>query len=80
MVWLLMQGEFGEGGTVLGVFADRELAKGQFVDAAARLPFRIDDAKQEDDGSIRLSAGCDWLSLEPHPLTSRPELANGGAR
>lgn len=75
-----MQGEYGEGGTVLGAFADRELAKGQFVQAAESMPFGIDGAKQDEDGSIHLSAGCDWLSLEPHPLVTRIELTEGGAR
>jgi hypothetical protein len=74
VVWILSKGEHHEGGSVLGVFAERDLARGQFVIEAQNMAFAIDDARQEDDGSIHLDAGCDWLALEPHPLTVREEL------
>lgn len=75
-VWILSKGEQHEGGEVLGVYADRDLAKGQFVTEAQNLSFAIDDAKQDADGSIHLYAGCDFLSLEPHDLIVRNEIEN----
>jgi hypothetical protein len=39
------------------------------------MAFAIDDARQDEDGSIHLEAGCDWLALEPHPLITRQQLA-----
>lgn len=79
IVWILETGEFGEGGTILGVYMDRDLARGQFVTEAQQLHdrFTIDDIRQDDDGSIHAEAGCDWLSLTPHPVTTSAQLTQG---
>jgi hypothetical protein len=74
VVWILSTGEDHEGGTVLGVYADRDLARGHFTTEANNMSFAIDDARQDDNGSIHLHAGCDWLALEPHPLVTRQQL------
>lgn len=73
-VWILSKGEMHEGGSVIAVFLDRDLARGQFTDEANNMAFAIDDARQDEDGSVHLEAGCDWLALEPHPVVTRPQL------
>lgn len=73
-VWVLMTGELHEGGSIVGVFATRGLARGHVASTAGQLPFDLDGARQEADGSVHLTAGCDWLSLTPHTVTTRPEL------
>ncbi|WP_263165457.1 hypothetical protein [Streptomyces sp. SCSIO ZS0520] len=78
-VWILSQGEGHEGGEVLGVFATRDLARGFVAEAANRLPFDLDGARQEPDGSVHLRAGCDWLALEPHEVIDRPQIAGGAS-
>lgn len=74
VVWVLSTGEDHEGGTVLGVYATKEAAKGAFLQAATGIPFGVDGAWQDDDGSVTAHGGCDWVSLEPHPLITRTEL------
>lgn len=73
-VWVLSAGEMHEGGTVLGVYATKDLAKGPFTQAALNIPFAIDQAWQDDDGAVHAEGGCDWVSLEPHPLITRAQL------
>lgn len=79
VVWILDTGVFGEGGTIRGVYMDRDLARGQFLTEAQQLHdrFTIDDIRQDDDGSIHAEAGCDWLSLTPHPVTTAAQLSSG---
>jgi hypothetical protein len=74
IVWVLATGEDYEGGTVLGVYASKEAAKGPFVEAACRIPFDLDEVWQDDDGAVNAHGGCDWVALEPHPLISTPQL------
>ena len=76
VVWILMQGEMHEGGDIIGVFGDRDLGRGKFIAAAQRIheSFGIADLREEEDGSFHLEGGCDWLSLEPHTVTTAPEL------
>jgi hypothetical protein len=76
IVWILMTGEMHEGGDILGVFIDRDLARGQFVTAAQRIheSFGIADLHEDEDGAIHLEGGCDWLSLEPRTVTTAAEL------
>jgi hypothetical protein len=76
IVWILSKGEDDEGGTVLGVYASKETAKGPFVEAARTIPFDLDRAWQdEESGAVHAHGGCDWVSLEPHPLIGRQQLA-----
>jgi hypothetical protein len=74
IVWILSKGEFGEGGSVLGVYAVKDAAKGPFVEAARRIPFDIDKAWQDEDGAVHAEGGCDWVALEPHSLITTTQL------
>lgn len=76
-VWVLMTGEMHEGGDIVGIFATRDLARGHVASTADQLPFDLDGARQEADGSIHLTAGCDWLSLTPHTVACRPAVGKG---
>ena len=75
-VWILSEGEQHEGGTILGVYLDKDLARGAFLAKAQELQdrFSIDDARQGEDGSLHLYGGCDWIALEPHPVVTALEL------
>jgi hypothetical protein len=79
VVWVLSQGEDHEGGTVLGVFANKEIAKGPFMEAAQNIPFDLDGAWQDETGAVRAHGGCDWVSLEPHQVITQAAI-DGGAR
>jgi hypothetical protein len=75
---ILSKGEMHEGGYIVGVYLDRDLAHGDFVREAQQIHdrFGIDDLTPDTtDGSIRLHGGCDWLALEPHPLITSAQLA-----
>lgn len=76
-VWILSEGELHEGGTIVGVYLDRDLARGALTERAQELNdrFTIRDAHQNDDGSIHVEGGCDWIALEPHPVVTAQELA-----
>lgn len=74
VVWVLSTGEDHEGRTVLGVYATKEAAKGPFAEAARSIPFDLDGAWQDQDGAVHAHGGCDWVSLEPHPLIARAQL------
>ncbi|MFC8271122.1 hypothetical protein ACFUJR_00975 [Streptomyces sp. NPDC057271] len=79
VVWVLEAGEDYEGGEIKGVFATRDTAKGAFVEAAQRMPFGLDGAREDEDGSLHLHGGCDWLSLRPYPVQTQAALPEGGA-
>lgn len=76
VVWILQRGQMYEGGRIIGVFLDRELGRGQFVNEAQSIhrSFGIDDLREDTDGAYHLEGGCDWLSLEPHTVTTALEL------
>jgi hypothetical protein len=74
VVWVLSTGEDHEGGSVLGVFASKDAAKGSFAEAARSIPFDLDGAWQDQDGAVHAHGGCDWVSLEPHALVTRTQL------
>lgn len=75
VVWILSSGEDYEGGHVIGVYASKDLAQDDFLTAAKKIPFSIDDAWKEDDESVHVHGGCDWVSLEPHTVKTRRELS-----
>lgn len=75
VVWILSTGEDHEGGTVIGVYASKDLAQDDFLTAAQKIPFGIDEAWKDDDEAVRVHGGCDWVSLEPHPVKTQRELA-----
>ncbi|MER6092411.1 hypothetical protein [Streptomyces bluensis] len=76
VVWILSEGELSEGGTVLGVYLDRDLARGDFLAKAQELNdrFSIDDARQDANGGLHITGGCDWISLEPHSVVTAPQI------
>lgn len=74
VVWVLAYGEDHEGGTVLGVYASKNAAKGPFAEAAHNIPFDLDNAWQDQDGAVHAHGGCDWVSLEPHALVTQIQL------
>ena len=76
VVWILSKGEMHEGGNIIDVYLDRDLAHGDFVEHAKQIhdTFGIDDLEPAEDGSIRLYGGCDWLALEPHTVRTRRAL------
>jgi hypothetical protein len=74
LVWILSKGEDYEGGHILGVYANKEAAKGPFLKAATSIPFDLDQVWQDDDGAVNAHGGCDWVSLEPHPLITAIQL------
>ncbi|WP_200308226.1 hypothetical protein [Streptomyces adelaidensis] len=76
IVWILSKGEDYEGGSVLGVYASKETAKGPFVEAARTIPFDLDSAWQDEaSGAVHAHGGCDWVSLVPHPLITQTQIA-----
>lgn len=75
VVWVLSTGEDYEGGIVLGVYATKDAAKGPFTEAARDIPFKLDSAWQDGDGAVHAHGGCDWVSLVPHALVTRTQLA-----
>ncbi|MEV4975564.1 hypothetical protein [Streptomyces scopuliridis] len=72
VVWILSKGEMYEGGTIVGVFLDRDLARGAFTTEAQTIQntFSIDNIEQCDDGAIRVEGGCDWVDLVPHTVVT----------
>ncbi|MFE9855568.1 hypothetical protein [Streptomyces sp. NPDC005780] len=76
VVWILSEGEMHEGGNIVDVYLDRNLARGALTDRAQRLHdrFEISDVRQDDDGSVHVEGGCDWISLVPHVVVTAPEL------
>lgn len=78
-VWVLMSGEDHEGGSVLGVFASRDAAKGAFAEAGRWMPFAVDGAEENEDGTLRVHGGCDWLELRPFPVQSQAAIPGGAA-
>ncbi|THA29161.1 hypothetical protein E6R18_24940 [Streptomyces sp. A1277] len=79
VVWILSKGERYEGGWIVGVYLDRDLARGALVTLAQELHdrFEISDARQNDDGSIHVEGGCDWISLVPHPVVTAAQIEAG---
>lgn len=74
IVWVLSKGEDHEGGYILGVYVNKEAAKGPFVEAANSIVFGLDKVWQDGDGAVNAHGGCDWVSLEPHPLISQAQI------
>lgn len=77
-VWILSKGEFNEGGRILGVYADKELAFADFTTAAREIhdAFTVAGTDQDDDGGVHLHGGCDWLSLEPYDVLAQPQITD----
>jgi hypothetical protein len=79
VVWVLSSGEDHEGGYILGVYATKDLAKGPFLEAAEDIPFDLDNAWQDGDGSVSVHGGCDWVSLKPYPLVTQLAVEGGAS-
>lgn len=61
-VYVVMHGEYGEGGSIDGLYATEDLAM-----EAARLVKPVFTAWRKDGPSSWVS-GCDWLTVEPHTI------------
>jgi hypothetical protein len=90
-VWIMETGSAHEGGNVQGVYAAPELAYPDFEREARQLlqmaaafnatfnPHRgspIDVAEKGDDGSLRLQAAGDYITLTPHNVVVAADTAN----
>ncbi|MFF1574705.1 hypothetical protein ACFVWR_18350 [Leifsonia sp. NPDC058292] len=75
-VWILTTGELYEGGngTIKGVYASKDLAKDDFLEAVQHIPFDIDNAWMDDAQAVRVEGGCDFVNLAPHTVRTQREL------
>jgi hypothetical protein len=84
-VWILEAGEADEGGNVLGIYADRDLARDDFIAEAVKMCDGFgerapDLSERRENGSLRVEVHCDWLTLEPHPVVTAPRLPRTDAQ
>lgn len=67
VVWLVEQGEYMEGGTVLGVYSTRpaawERAQSVARSMKERTPWHSSVEWRHDHNSSELDTGCDWLRV-----------------
>ncbi|MFF9785640.1 hypothetical protein [Streptomyces nigrescens] len=78
-MWILETGELYEGGTIKGVYTDRDLAADDFLelvgDLAGRFGLDVDESGEDPDtGRLYVEGGCDWISLTRYPVTTRRQL------
>lgn len=73
-IWVLMKGEFHEGGDLLGLYWTKGGAYDDFVEEASYMDstFGIKNAWTDDDEAVHVHAGCDWLSLFPKEVKGDP--------
>jgi hypothetical protein len=74
-VWIMETGETGEGGSVIGIYASRELAREDFYAQVAIMLDRFcestpDRAERREDGTLDVQVHCDWLTLRPEPVVT----------
>jgi hypothetical protein len=74
-VWIMESGEMSEGGSIDGVYLDRELARGDFISIATAMCERFgerapDLAEMSGGGRLRVEVRCDWLTLTAYPVTT----------
>ncbi|MCX4682343.1 hypothetical protein OG413_44990 [Streptomyces sp. NBC_01433] len=79
-VWILEAGERQEGGSIKGVYTDRDLALDDFLmevrDLARRFGLNVDQSGEDPDTkSLYAEGGCDWISLTRYPVTTRLQLS-----
>jgi len=67
-VWLVEGGEDHEGGMVIGVYADRELAVTRFRAHARDMAFGPGKVTDLPHDGLRAHSGCDWLELVAHDV------------
>ncbi|MET9779327.1 hypothetical protein ABZ023_34660 [Streptomyces sp. NPDC006367] len=78
-VWILESGEDYEGGSVKGVYTDRDLAADDFLDLVRDLARRTHldvDRSGENPATCDLyvHGGCDWIRLTRYRVTTRRQL------
>ncbi|MER8119203.1 hypothetical protein [Streptomyces sp. NPDC094031] len=78
-VWILESGEDNEGGSIKGVYTDRDLAADDFLDLVRDLAryTRLDvdrSGEDPDTGDLYVHGGCDWISLTRYAVTTRRQL------
>ncbi|MER0477070.1 hypothetical protein ABR737_01625 [Streptomyces sp. Edi2] len=69
VVWLLERAEYMEGGRILGAFDEFALGLREFITEVRGLYEHVEGVRQEPEGSVRLKAGGDSLSLKPYRVT-----------
>jgi hypothetical protein len=76
-VWILMEGELCEGGTVEGVFASCELGHGAFAELAMKLCgwSGIREADVRENGGLYLEGGQVWIELRPFDVVEQLAIA-----
>ena len=77
VVWILSKGILQEGGDIIDVYLDRQLALGDFLTHAAQVAQgngKIYNPRESDDGALHLSGMSEWLSLEPHTVRTKQPL------
>ncbi|MCI3279136.1 hypothetical protein [Streptomyces cylindrosporus] len=77
VVWILSKGILQEGGDIIDVYLDRELALGDFLTHAAQIAQgngKIYNPRASDDGALHLSGMSEWLALEPHTVRTKRSL------
>lgn len=77
-VWVLEKGDKYEGGGVIGIYADRDLAKDDLVETATAMDVLYRrvygtgvSVSVEADGTINIASKSEWLSLTPRALVTR---------
>lgn len=78
-VWILEAGEDYEGGSVKGVYTDRDLAADDFLDLVRNLArynsLDVDRSGEDPDTcDLYVHGGCDWISLTRYSVTTRRQL------
>ena len=80
-VWILATGGLDEAGSVLGVYGLKNTGVADFVEQTYALAMRFGDinqAWQDDDGSLHVQAGGNWAALTPHAVAWVPQLMPAG--
>lgn len=78
-VWIMMRGELNEGGRIVGVYLDKDLAAADFLREAADIDGGRERlaASLDLDGTVYAEGGCDWLDLSRYDVTTRQALPAG---
>lgn len=75
-VWVFMKGQFNEGGQIVDLYMDKDLAFEDFRKQIQDAEDRFGDAdglrsRGGDDGSVFFTAGSEWYHLYPRAVRTR---------
>ncbi|MBQ0889995.1 hypothetical protein KBZ94_34585 [Streptomyces sp. RM72] len=78
-VWILESGEDYEGGSIRGVYTDRDLAADDFLDLVRDLAryYSLDVDRSGGDPAtcdLYVHGGCAWISLTRYSVATRRQL------